>query len=110
MAKGQHTAVAAAAVATVGLVTAALALGGHHGAVPGPVAAHRARPPAVAPAPASAGDPAPIPPAASRPQASRATGSGVSGPGSRAKAPGSEAKGPGPVAPGAAQPVARGRP
>jgi RNA polymerase sigma factor (sigma-70 family) len=98
VAKGPHAAVVAAAVATVGLTAAALALGGHHGGS-GPVAAHRALPPATAPA--AAGNPAPIPPAASRPQASRPTGSGAPG-------PGSQAKGPGVGTPGAAHPAAAG--
>jgi RNA polymerase sigma factor (sigma-70 family) len=88
VAKGQHVAVVAASVATVGLVAAAVALGGHHGAAPGPVAAHRAPPPAAAPAPASVGNSAPILPAASRPQASQPTGSGAPGPGSPARRPG----------------------
>jgi hypothetical protein len=108
VAKGQHVAVMAATVATVGLGAAAVALGGHHGAAPGPVAAHRAPPPAAAPAPAAAGNSAPIPPAASRPQASRPTGSGAPGPGSPAMGPGSPAMGPRAGAPGATHPVAAG--
>jgi RNA polymerase sigma factor (sigma-70 family) len=102
LAKGQHAAVVAATVATVGLAAAALALSGHHGGVPGPVTAHRARPPAAAPAGnAAAGSPAPIPPATSRPQASRPTGSGAAG-------PGSQAQGPGAGTPGAAYPAVAG--
>ncbi len=76
VANGQHVAVVAASVATVGLVAAAVALGGHHGAAPGPVAAHRAPPPAAAPAAASAGNSDPVLPADSRPRASHPAAAG----------------------------------
>jgi RNA polymerase sigma factor (sigma-70 family) len=100
VAKGQHAAVVAASVATVGLVAAALALGGHHGAAAGPAGAHRTPPAAAAPAPAAAGDSAPVLPAAPRPRPSRSAGSGAPGP--------HPAQRPDAGVPGAAHPAAAG--
>jgi len=105
---GQHAAVVAAAVATLGLAAAAFALNVHHGSAPGPAAAHRALPPAAA-APASAGNPAAPRPASPRPPASRPAGSVTPGSGSHEPGPATSNQDvPQPVSP--AQPGAPGQP
>jgi RNA polymerase sigma factor (sigma-70 family) len=63
--KGQHTALAAATVATVTLVSVTLAMGGHSRSVSGPDGVPSAPPSVTAPSPAAMGASAPVLPAPS---------------------------------------------